>query len=156
MEFKYLNHLKERPQYLTIGIAALVLVLIAIAAIVYFVTREEGPPPGTILQDTGEYAPYAPMEASGVTLDTTFTCPGGETFTTSYDFGSNAITLTLPDDRTYTLVQAATDANARYTELNGTAVFVEEGGTGRVDVDGATLYENCTPKPAVTPPPAAQ
>lgn len=145
MEFKYLNHLKERPRYLAIGIAGVLLVALIAAAAAYFVTREEGPPPGTILQDTGEYAPYEPGEPSGVTLDTTYTCPGGETFTTSYDFGSNAITLSLPDSRSYTLVQAATGAAARYVELDGTAVFVEEDGTAHVEVDGATLFENCAP-----------
>lgn len=162
MEFKYLEHLtrnsNSRRRYLVIGIAGVIVLAALGAALWYALGREPSPPPGTVLNEQGEYVPYAPGEASGHTVDVTYTCPNGEQFSTSYDFGSNELTLTLADGSTHALPQAGTDGSARYAKQDGSVVFVEERGRAKVEMNGETTLSDCAPKLSVeaTPTPVVQ
>lgn len=118
-------------------------ILLVAAAALYLILREPAPPEGSILLDTGEYGEYQPKEASGETLDTSFSCPDDAEITTSYDFGSNEITLTLPDGSQHVLAQSFSGDSARYEKPDGTVLFVEENGAARVEQNGTTVYENC-------------
>lgn len=157
MEFHFLRRIMPRRgirftrRNLIIGGAVIVAVLLIGATAAYLLLREPAPPEGSILLDTGEYGEYQPREASGETLDTAFTCPDGEEFTTSYDFGSNEITLTLPDGSQHVLLQSFSGDSARYQKQDGSVLFVEENGSARVEQNGTTVHEECTPVIGGTP-----
>jgi membrane-bound inhibitor of C-type lysozyme len=133
-----------------LGLVLVVLVVVFVVATMMTDTRDTT---GLVLDESGNLVPPTPREASGETIDYTFVCPGGETFTTSYDLGANALTLTRASD-TYVLPQVVSASGARYALEDGSVVFAEKEGSALVEIDGVIVLQNCTvQEPEVTPVP---
>lgn len=128
------------------------LVLIAIALLIivgvgaYYYTNNEPEPDrtGLVMNDRGEYVEYERMEPSGNTIETVFVCPDGASFTTSYDFGSNELTVVLEDRTEYALPQTPSAEGARYAAIDESVVYLEQEGAARLTINGETRYEGCT------------
>lgn len=132
------NFFKRYPSTIPTGVVAVIaLLLITIWA---FGTE---PAPGVILQESGDLALYQPLPASGETVAATYLCPGGESFNTSYDLGSNELTLTLPDGNTHTLPQIPSAEEARFGAFDGSVVFYERLALAHVAINGEIRYGNC-------------
>ncbi len=117
-----------------VGAAVLLLVVIGY---VMFASQDE-----IVMTDRDEGTVLTPSpESERETF--TFACPSGESFTTSYDPGTNTLTLTLPNSESYLLEQAVVDSGARYE--GGGAVFFENQGEARVETGGQTRFEGCKP-----------
>lgn len=124
-------------------IAAALLIVIGVGAF-YYIQNQEPDRTGLVMNDRGEYVEYERMEPSGNTLDTVFVCPDGSSFTTSYDFGSNELTVTLEDRTEYVLPQTPSAEGARYATIDGSVVYLEQSGAAELVVNGETRYEGCT------------
>lgn len=96
-----------------------------------------------VLTESGDRRPYESLPASGETIEATYLCPGGETFTTSYDLGSNELTLTLPDGSAYTLPQVPSADEARFAAFDGSVAFYERLSLAHVAIAGDIRYGNC-------------
>ena len=129
---------KRHPSTIPTGVfAAIGAVLLVIWA---FGTE---PAPGVLLHESGDMALYQPLPASGETIDARYFCPGGETFNTSYDLGSNELTLTLPDGDMYTLPQIPSEEEAHFGTFDGSVEFYERLTLAHVTIDGKVRYGNC-------------
>lgn len=73
-----------------------------------------------------------------------FECPAGESFTITYEDGTDNATLVIETDMAYQVTQAISGSGARYESDNGATVFWEHQGEASVEIDGETKYEGCT------------
>lgn len=119
-------------------IAAGILV-IAVVALLFFILNADSQAGATLEMEIAERE----LVPSGETIETVFACPDGETFTTSYDLGSNAVTLTLADGSEHTLAQSVSAAGGRYTNPSESVVFSEGAGAASVQREGETIHEQC-------------
>ena len=105
-----------------------------------------GTPPGVILHESGERRPYEPLPPNGETIEAAYLCPGGERFTTSYDLGSNELTVTLPDGTVHTLPQIPSAEEAHFAAFDGSVAFYESRSRAHVGIGGEIRYGNCIPE----------
>ena len=105
-----------------------------------------GTAPDVILHESGERRPYQPLPPSGETIEASYLCPGGERFTTSYDLGSNELTVTLPDGTMHTLPQIPNAAEAHFEAFDGSVAFYERDSRAHVALNGEMRHGNCIPE----------
>ena len=127
-------------------IAGVGLILVIAIGVYFYMQRTDE----LVLDETGKMVAETPLEASGEVIAYTFSCPDGKTFSTSYDLGSNALTLLLEGDMAYVLPQAVSASGARYATADESVVFWEHQGEAKVEMNGAVLHEGCVVQKAAT------
>ncbi len=124
----------------TTKVIAVIVLIVVIAAASYIYMRPDTP---LVMTETGEMVAEVALAPSGEVIEYTFACPDGKTFSTSYDFGSNALTLKLEGDVTYVLPQAVSASGARYALVDESVVFWEHQGKATVEVGGTAVHQEC-------------
>ncbi len=122
------------------GIAITLAIVLLGAGLWFWYSSGDATP--SVLYEDGEMRPYT-AQPSGEIVQTTYDCPNGDMFTTSYDLGSNEITLETDARDVYVLPQAVSETGARYATFDGSVVFYEEAGAASVEVDGEMLHVDC-------------
>ena len=138
------TRIKEQP--LIFIVTALLLVAV-IAGAVFYTKQRENKDRDLVLDESGQMVARAPLAESGVKFEYTFDCRDDKTFSTSYDLGSNALTLTISPEQSYVLPQDVSETGAYYTSVDGQVTFFEKGGSARVEINGEVAYENCEASP---------
>lgn len=102
--------------------------------------------PSLVLSESGEWVEYEALEPTGNTIDAVYRCDE-DSFSTSYDLGSNELMLILDGGtREFILPQAVSEEGAKYALRDGSVVFYEAAGTARVEIGGQPIYEDCVPE----------
>jgi len=70
-----------------------------------------------------------------------FVCSDGKTIMA--EFSPNAVRLTLENNRTVDLAQATSASSARYTNADGSFVFLSDGQESLIEENGTTTYSGC-------------
>ncbi len=70
-----------------------------------------------------------------------YSCDAGKTIMSKV--GTDSTTITLSDDRTYTLAQAVSASGVRYTNTDATVEFWVKGDNAFLSENGTTTYANC-------------
>jgi membrane-bound inhibitor of C-type lysozyme len=120
-----------------------VLILAAVLAGIVLTNQPEPVDSRMVVDESGQLIERAPLPESGEKLEYQFTCADGKTFITSYDLGSNALTLILSPEVSHVLPQEVTPVGARFSAIDGQVVFFEETGKARVELNGTVAYEDC-------------
>ena len=137
--------IKQYP--LILAAAGFVLLALLVAAGFYAQYRQKSDT-NLILDESGQKVARAALAESGVKFDYHFDCRDDKSFSTSYDLGSNALTLTVSPEQSYVLPQDVSETGAYYTSVDRQVTFYENGGSARVEINGEVAYENCEATPA--------
>lgn len=139
--------MKKNLNTKAIVVGLLVIVVIVAAVLALQNNQEENPSilgkDGLVLTESGERGEYIPPEASEFTIDTEYTCPGGARFNTSYNLGSNELTLVLASGEEHVLPQSPTVDGARFASLDGRVVFLEKLARAKVTIGGQAIHDEC-------------
>ena len=138
------KRIKEQP---LIFIVAAVLLAALITGVVFYTKQREDKERDLVLDESGQKVQRAALAESGVKFEYTFDCRDDKSFSTSYDLGSNALTLTISPEQSYVLPQDVSETGAYYTSVDGQVTFFEKGGSARVEINGEVAYENCEASP---------
>ena len=82
------------------------------------------------------------LEASGDTFDVRYVCADGAELLTSYDLGSNRLTVVFAGE-SYELPQAFSTTAARFALRDGSIVFIEEAGEAQLEIEDTVVAANC-------------
>lgn len=138
------KRIKEQP---LIFIVAAVLLAALITGAVFYTKQREDKERDLVLDENGQMIPRAPLPESGEKFEYVFDCRDDKSFSTSYDLGSNALTLTISPEQSYVLPQDVSETGAYYTSVDGQVTFFERAGSARVEINGEVAYENCEASP---------
>lgn len=136
--------IKNHPR---ITIVALGTLVVLVAAVLFYVLSESKKPEkkdrNLVRDESGQMVQRAALTESGEKIKYTFNCPGGKSFSTSYDLGSNALTLTLSPDVSHVLPQDVSKFGAKYSSTDNQVVFQEYKGEAKVTINGEVKYQDC-------------
>ena len=138
------KRIKEQP---LVFIVPVLLLAALISGAFFYTQHREKIDRNLVLDENGQKVARAPLAESGVTFDYVYDCRDDKRFTTSYDLGSNALTLTISPEQSYVLPQDVSETGAYYTSVDGQVTFFEKGGSARVEINGEVAYENCEASP---------
>lgn len=146
MNFTNIFRALRENRLLQIAVGAVIFLGLVAATLAYTMANREPDRTGLVMNDRGEYVEYERMEPSGNTIETVFACPSGTTFTTSYDFGSNELTVILEDRTEYALPQTPSADGARYATIDESIVYFEQGGEAGLTINGEERFSACMPQ----------
>lgn len=136
--------IKKQPLVFIIAILGL---LALVVAAVFYTQYKKNIDTDLVLNESGQKVARAPLSERGVKFDYVFDCRDDKSFSTSYDLGSNALTLTISPEQSYVLPQDVSETGAYYSSVDGQVTFFERGGSARVEINGEAAYENCEATP---------
>lgn len=139
---------KRIKEKLLFFIVATLGLLAVVVAAVFYSQYKKNIDTDLVVDESGQKVARAPLTESGVKFDYVFDCRDDKSFSTSYDLGSNALTLTVSPEQSYVLPQDVSETGAYYTSVDRQVTFYENGGSARVEINGEVAYENCEATPA--------
>ena len=136
--------IKNHPQITILALGALVVLVVAVLfAVISESNKPEKKDRNLVRDESGQMVQRAALSESGEKIQYTFNCPEAKSFSTSYDLGSNALTLTLSPDVSYVLQQDVSKFGGRYSSADNQVVFLENKGEAQVKINGEVKYQDC-------------
>lgn len=146
--------LKNHPRITVMVLGALVVLVVAGVLIVISESRKPEKKDRNVVRDeSGQMVQRAALPESGEKIQYTFNCPKAKSFSTGYDLGSNALTLTLSPDVSYVLQQDVSKFGARFSSADNQVVFIEYKGKAQVKINGEVKYKDCVAAQAASSTP---
>lgn len=124
------------------GVVAIGVILLFLSTNSASTASTEMPPMN--VDETGEFTEEVVEQvSSGEGFTSTYQCADDQTLETSYDLGSNRLTVVFGDGESYELSQVVMADSARYALSDNSVIFTEDRGEAQLQVDGETRLTNC-------------
>ena len=96
------------------------------------------------VDETGEVTEEVIEQVStGEGFTTNYECADAQVLQTSYDLGSNRLTVVFGDTESYELSQVVVANGARYALSDNSIIFTEDRGEAQLQVDGEIRLTGC-------------